>query len=200
LCAAQRGAHLRCTVKRGDRHGRDDDERQEHRFQEVLRQDHGLPRWSYRMCLCLCLCLYVMDWGVWGGMYLLELILPSSGSGNPRSPCSGHLHMTPEEKRHAAHTAQSRTARSDACRMGHPRRRGYCTGTLGHWASYRLCVFAHSTRSQLKLEGRVALDLFGIPALLERLEGDPEISKSDCLCTEGAGSGRRRVSALADSR
>jgi hypothetical protein len=30
------------------------------------------------------------------------------------------------------------------------------------------------------------LDLFGIPALLERLEGDPEISKSDCLCVRRA--------------
>jgi hypothetical protein len=92
------------------------------------------------------LCLYVMDWGVCGGVHLLELILPSSGSGNPRSPCSGHLHMTPERRnamRRTQHNLGPRV-RSDACRMGHPRRRGYCTsGTLGHWASYRGYVFSH---------------------------------------------------------
>jgi hypothetical protein len=147
------------------------------------------------------LCLYVMDWGVCGC---------APARAHPpvvrKRQILDHrnwtfAHDTRKKKRHAAHTAQSRTAgKSDACRMGHPRRRGYCTsGTLGHWASYSwLCVLAYSTRSQLKLGE--SLDLFGIPALLERLEGDPEISKATVSVCGGRWGGRRRVSALADSR
>jgi hypothetical protein len=157
------------------------------------------------MCLCLlCLCLYVMDWVCMrGGVHLLELILPVVRKRQSSiTALWTFAHDTRKKKRHAAHTAQSRPrVRSDACRMGHPGGgRGYVRDLRTLGPTVAMCVLAYSTRSQLKLEGRVALDLFGIPALLERLEGDPEISKSDCLCVRRALGGRRRVSALADSR
>jgi hypothetical protein len=94
-------------------------------------------------------------------------------AGNPRSPWT----LQQKKKRHAAHTAQSRPrVRSDACRMGHPRRRV----TVRPGPDTGLPTVVARIFDQITTEtGRASrLDLFGIPALLERLEGDPEISKA----------------------
>jgi hypothetical protein len=127
------------------------------------------------MCLCL-LCSVRDGSGVYAGGYvhLLELILPVV---RKRAILDHRGHLQQKKKRHAAHTAQSRPrVRSDACRMGHPRRRV----TVRPGPDTGLPTVVARIFDQITTEtGRASrLDLFGIPALLERLEGDPEISKA----------------------